>query len=93
MIKNYRNRKSVVNTLELWKRLAEIYISENDKEEIIAELDSLYKEVSQSEFDNNEKKRLENTIKKIKKSDNVSKSLEHYFSKEHAQFLLNREEH
>ncbi|MFO7966172.1 MAG: hypothetical protein R6U44_01045 [Archaeoglobaceae archaeon] len=79
--------------MELWKRLAKIYISENDNEEIIAELDSLYKEVSQSEFDIDKKKRLENTIKKIKKSDNVSKSLEHYFSKEHAHFLLNREEH
>ncbi len=78
--------------MELWKRLAEIYISENDKEDIIAELNSLYNEVSQSEFDKDEKKRLENTIKNIKKSDNVSRSLEHYFSKEHAQFLLNREE-
>ncbi len=79
--------------MELWKRLAEIYISENDKEEIIAELDSLYKEVSRSEFDKDKKRRLEDTIKKIKKSDNVSRSLEHYFSREHAQFLLNREEH
>lgn len=79
--------------MELWKRLAEIYISENGKEEIIAELDSLYKEVSQSEFDKDKKKRLENTIKKIKESDNVSRCLERQFSREHAQFLLNREEH
>lgn len=83
----------MVKTMELWKRLAEIYIWGNDKEEILAELDSLYKEVSQSESDKDERKRLENTIKKIKKSNNVSKSLEHYFSREHAHFLLNREEH
>lgn len=92
MIKNYHKRK-VVKTLKLWKRLAEIYISENDREEIIAELDSLYREVSQSEFDKDEKKRVENTIKNIKKSENVSRSLEQHFSRELSQFMLNREEH
>ncbi|MFP3909221.1 MAG: hypothetical protein ACOC5L_01475 [Halobacteriota archaeon] len=75
----------------MWKRLAEIYITENEKEEIIAELDSLYREVSQSKFDKEEKKRLKNTIKNIKKSDNVSKSLERHFSQELSQFLFNRE--
>lgn len=79
--------------MKLWKRLAEIYIHENDREEIIEELDSLYKEVTQSEFDKDEKKRLKNAIQNIKKSDNVSRSLERQFSRELSQFLLNREEH
>jgi|GEM_PF-5292050 TnpA family transposase len=74
----------------LWKRLAEIYISGRDRDEIISGLKSLKKELISLDISKEEKERQSKIIKKLETSHNIAKSLENQIWIEHSQFLLNR---